>query len=388
MLARLHAPIKDYQWGSASAISDFHRQAPKGSPEAEQWFGGHPLAGTTILQGEGDVPFGEWLKGTSTSFPLLVKLLAAATPLSIQVHPNTEQAARGFEAEERKGVPRESAARNYRDSSAKPELMISLSPAFRALVGFHTPKALAQRIQRWEEAGLDGGTADSARRLAGMSTRQCVEWIVFEEEAVRRCVSGLSEWALGEIDLPLTDVTAAERAVMASLASAHPGDKGLVFGLLMHHVALGHGEAVFVDAGVVHAYIEGFGLEVMLPSDNVVRAGLTAKHTDGDEFLALATCEPVDRPPVVDPLDDGSVSHYSGFRAPFVVRRLTSGGSVLLDHTSAVIVFEDAHGEVSGAVSSHSATRGDVVFVSEDEQEISFRGEGSLWVVSAKISQV
>jgi mannose-6-phosphate isomerase len=175
---------------------------------------------------------------------------------------------------------------------------------------------------------------------------------------------------------------------MASLASAHPSDKGLMFGLLMHHVALGHGEAVFVDAGVVHAYIQGFGLEVMLPSDNVVRAGLSAKHTDADEFLALATCKPVDRPPVVDPVDDGSVSHYSGFRAPFVVRRLTSGGSVLLGHTSAVIVSEDAQGEVSGAVSSHSATQGDVVFVSEDEQEISFRGEGSLWVVSAKISQV
>ena len=87
--------------------------------------------------------------------------------------------------------------------------MISLSPAFRALVGFHPPKALAQRIQRWEEAGLDGGTAEGARHLAGMSTRECVEWIVFEEEAVRRCVSGVSEWALGEIASPLDDVTAA-----------------------------------------------------------------------------------------------------------------------------------------------------------------------------------
>ena len=79
--------------------------------------------------------------------PFLVKILAAESPLSIQVHPTLEQAQAGFAAEEAAGVPRDAAERTYKDPNHKPELLCALEP-FEALCGFRpvdgTLAALAQ----------------------------------------------------------------------------------------------------------------------------------------------------------------------------------------------------------------------------------------------------
>jgi hypothetical protein len=134
---------------------------------------------------------------------------------------------------------------------------------------------------------------------------------------------------------------------LSTLATAHPGDPGILFGLLMHHVSLAQGEALFVDAGVVHAYLEGMGLEVMLPSDNVIRAGLTTKYIDRDEFLSVASLEPSSSPPFVVPQEHGDSLLYSGFPAGFRVYKLSQGGSLSLLESHAIVFSDGARGTVS-----------------------------------------
>jgi mannose-6-phosphate isomerase len=381
MFAPLEAPMKDFAWGSIGAISAFRGQVVSSAIEAEQWFGGHPRSGTRISRGARETGFSGWLDETGIEFPLLAKLLAAAQPLSIQVHPSDKQAREGFAAEEERVPSQVPETRNYSDPSAKPELIICLSPQFRALVGFITVEMLAERLVRWEKAGLDVFALRTAKKLLDLPLREGVEWALSGDSDVAWCVAGLSTWSLANLDPSMNGEVRDEHHVMSTLATAHPGDPGILFGLLMHHVSLAQGEALFVDAGVVHAYLEGMGLEVMLPSDNVIRAGLTTKYIDRDEFLSVASLEPISSPPFVVPQDHGDSSLYSGFPAGFRVYKLSQGGSLSLLESHAIVFSDGARGSVSGAESSVDVTPGQVFFVTASEAKMRFEGEGALWIV-------
>ena len=381
MFAPLEAPMKDFAWGSIGAISAFRGRAASRALEAEQWFGGHPRSGTRIFQGVGETEFSGWLAEKGIDFPLLVKLLAASQPLSIQVHPSQTQAREGFFAEEQREPSQISAPRNYSDASAKPELIICLSASFTALVGFITTEMLAQRVSRWEAAGLDSSALRMVKRLLDQSLRERVEWLLSGDRDVVQCVAEVSAWSLSGLDASIRGEVLLEHRVMSALAAAHPGDSGILFGLLMHHVSLAQGEALFVDSGVVHAYLQGVGLEVMLPSDNVVRAGLTSKHIDRDEFLSLASLEPISSPPFVAPQDIGHSLLYAGFPAGFSVHKMTRGGHISLGGSFAIVLSDGACGKVSGGESSLDVTPGQVFFATASEAELRFEGEGTLWIV-------
>jgi len=381
MFLPLDAPIKDFAWGSTGAISAFRARATSSAREAEQWFGGHPRGGTRIFQGVGETEFSGWLAKEKIEFPLLVKLLAATEPLSIQVHPSSKQASDGFAAEEQRQALGGSKPRNYSDTSAKPELMISLSPQFTALVGFITPEMLAHRLSGWEKSGLEVAVSEILKRKLDLPLRAAIEWVLRGESDVLQCVWGLSAWSLGDLGPAASDEVHQEHHVMSSLATAHPGDAGILFGLLMHHVSLAEGEALFVDAGVVHAYLEGVGLEVMLPSDNVVRAGLTTKHVDREEFLSIANCDPISSPPFVVARDTGDALLYTDFPAGFSVNKVTGGGGLALVDSHAIVLSDGAHGRLSGAESEIDVTPGQVFFATAGEADLHFDGDGTLWIV-------
>ena len=381
MFAPLEAPMKDFAWGSIGAISAFRGQVLSSAIEAEQWFGGHPRSGTTIFQGARETDFSGWLEETGIEFPLLTKVLAAVQPLSIQVHPSEKQAKEGFAAEEKRVPLQVSELRNYSDAFAKPELVICLSPQFRALVGFITAGMLARRLLRWEKAGLDVSALHIVKRLLDLPLREGVEWALSGDSDVLQCVAGLSAWSFADLDPSMNGEVRDEHHVMSTLAAAHPGDPGILFGLLMHHISLAQGEALFVDAGVVHAYLDGMGLEVMLPSDNVVRAGLTTKYSDRDEFLSVASLEPISSPPFVVPQDHGDSLLYSDFPAGFRVYRLSQGAGLSLIDSHAIVFSDGARGKVSGAESSLDVTPGQVFFATASEAELRFEGAGALWIV-------
>lgn len=296
-MLRLDNPIQRYAWGSPTAVPELLGQEPDGGPVAEVWLGAHPALPSVVHAGDGlhrldeliaADPAGTLGSGVVARFgpalPYLLKVIAAARPLSLQVHPELARAREGYALEEAAGVPRDAPHRNYRDANHKPELVYALTP-FEAMCGFRAPRRAAELL-----AGLD---APLARRLAA----------VLEErpspDGVRAAFRGLLEESTRPSAAEVAEVANAcqwriERGspspradhTVVQLAQAYPGDPGVVTSLLLNPVSLQPGEAMFVPAGGVHAYLSGVAVELMASSDNVLRAGLTAKHIDIPELLA------------------------------------------------------------------------------------------------------
>src|SRR6478735_9150238 len=138
MLVPLSNDARDYDWGSTTLIPQLAGRSPSGRPEAEVWFGDHPADPAETPDGR---PLDMWIAdeghshGVPEHLPYLLKLLAAASALSIQAHPSKAQAEAGFAREEAAGIARDAADRTYRDDNHKPELIVALSEEFRALAG-------------------------------------------------------------------------------------------------------------------------------------------------------------------------------------------------------------------------------------------------------------
>lgn len=382
MAHRLISQPKNYDWGVPGALSQILGREPSTSPEAEIWWGNHPLAGCTISTHDGILDFPTWLEQTGTHFPLLVKLLAAQKPLSIQVHPSEEQAKLGFEDEERRGIPLDARERTYKDRYAKPELLIALSDEFVALVGFAPEQTVRDRLNRWIDAGAPQSLGVVMEQVAG-NPSEAARLIVQESVPVKDLVKELGAWlsSLNPSDPPAATVD--EARLLQKVSAAHPGDSGILFSLLMHHVYLKRGEAVFVDAGEVHAYVEGFGLEVMLPSDNVIRAGLTSKHKDVEAFLELGNFSQTTAPSLVTPVGNAVQDTYQDFGGMFAVHRISSGAESLPITRPSVCFVES--GEVvvrdSGAT---NLSRGEAVLAIPGDTILPGSKDAILWVVHAE----
>jgi mannose-6-phosphate isomerase len=261
----LQGVVQHYEWGDERAIPNFLGVAPDTRPWAELWFGTHRGGPSLVRDDAGLIPLSQHV-GDLT---FLVKVIAAARPLSLQTHPDDVRAVTGYRAEDASGVPIDAPQRIYRDQSAKPELLVALT-TFEAICGFRDPAdSLADcRTNGWDELG---------DRLERDGLAECVRWAL--ADGPHRLPATLPAWA-------------------AQLADAYPEHGGVLVALLMHHVVLQPGEALFLGAGNVHAYLSGTGLEVMASSDNVVRAAFTRKHVDVDEFLTIAALS-ASAPPVI-----------------------------------------------------------------------------------------
>ncbi len=230
--------------------------------------------------------------------PFLLKVLAAEEPLSLQAHPSAEQANEGFAREEASGIPVDSAERNYRDASHKPELVVALT-RFEALAGFRDPHRTvrflgALAVPALEPyVGLLAGQPDSGGLRALFTT-----WITLPAQALVTllpavldgCVAYLSNADTGGIEFAQEARTALE------LGEAYPGDAGVLASLLLNRVTLEPGQGLFLDAGNLHAYLHGTAVEIMANSDNVLRGGLTPKHVDVPELLRVLDFDTVDVP--------------------------------------------------------------------------------------------
>jgi len=296
-LLRMHNPLMPYAWGSPTAIPELlGRENPNGSPWAELWMGAHPKAPSSVDHGgerwrldalierDPEAILGPEAAMSGGALPFLFKVLAAGSPLSIQCHPDKAQAAAGFAREEALGIPRDAANRSYRDANHKPELIVALTQ-FTALKGFravmeireglatHVPLALLP-----ERALLDepGGLRRFFSALMNLP-RERREMVL--ETALRRSAPG--GW-------------------VHRLHRKYPGDIGALAPLILNMVTLHPGEALFLEARELHAYLEGLGLEVMANSDNVLRGGLTQKHVDVPELLSTLNFDPI-QPRILSP---------------------------------------------------------------------------------------
>jgi mannose-6-phosphate isomerase len=279
-------PIREYEWGSTSALPRLLRVPPTGRPQAELWMGAHDSASSTVDSGSLALriaadPVGELGESVAAEhgsrLPFMLKVLAAASPLSIQAHPSLAQARAGYAAEEDRGVPLDARERNYKDDNHKPELLCALTP-FRALGGF---RAIPDTIRLLAGLGVPALDADAALLAEPDGLRALVRRWLTEP------VAGLVEQVAAACDGDLTGEFAAEREVAVDLAAGFPGDPGVLIALLMNHVLLQPGEAMFMPAGNLHVYLSGTGVEIQANSDNVLRGGLTPKHIDVAELLAI-----------------------------------------------------------------------------------------------------
>jgi mannose-6-phosphate isomerase len=303
--------VRPYAWGSRTAIPELlGHPVPAPHPQAELWLGAHPADPSVLLHADGaqtsllealhadpDRHLGaRCAQRWGTRLPFLLKVLAAEEPLSLQAHPSSAQAAEGFAREEARGIPRDAPERNYSDPSHKPELICALTE-LHALAGFRDPLRTVELL-----AALDMPALEPYRRMLaaepnadGLRTL-FTTWITMPEPTVKAvlpctldaCVALLRRDGVCHDFRPHRGRDFRyECRVVLELAETYPDDVGVLAALLLNHVVLAPGEAMYLPAGHLHSYLRGTAVEISANSDNVLRGGLTAKHIDVPELLRV-----------------------------------------------------------------------------------------------------
>lgn len=292
-MERVHGVVQHYAWGDPTFIPELLGLEPDGTPWAELWLGTHPRGPSTLDDGS---PLSE-LTG---ELPYLLKVLAAGQPLSLQTHPDAEQARAGF------------ARGAYADPYPKPELLCALTP-FVALCGLRPTEATIELLDELGATQLGDAVHEGGPGAA---------------------LEGLYR---GEID-PIPVVAACEGSErdearwVRRLDRRYPGEPSVAATLLLNLVALRPGQAVRLDAGNLHAYLSGSGIELMGPSDNVIRGGLTEKHVDVDDLLAIVDRTPLERPVLPDGVQfDLPAASVALVRLEAGEQRLAVGGELSID---------------------------------------------------------
>lgn len=372
MLLHLTNAPRDYAWGSDSLLAELEGREPTGAPEAEVWFGDHP-------GDPADVTVGGTLDAvTGGKLPYLLKLLAAAQPLSIQVHPTIDQARDGWRRES--ALAPDAPERNYRDANHKPELLVALSDRFESLSGL---RPVAETLALLDALEATPGVVALRARLStdGDALRETIEWLLDGSagDAVDEIIDAVVQSAGGEA----AGEWATTLRAVATIAETYPGDPGVVVALLMNHVVLRRGQGVFLRAGLLHAYLSGLGVEIMAASDNVLRGGLTPKRIDVPELLAIVDTTP-GVVPVLRPEAAGPVASYDVPVSDFALRRVTlSGDPVTIDVEGPAMVLSTA-GDVSvgGVDATVDIAVGSVAYASREENSLTLSGVGEAFVAT------
>ncbi len=262
------------------------------------WMGAHPKAPSTVKTKHGDESLMDLIKqqphdilGKETAsvfenrLPYLFKVLAIEEPLSIQVHPNREQAKKGFARENHLGIPMDAAERNYRDDSHKPECICALTH-FWALNGFRDRSTIIRRLRETCSNTLDKGIRELEEHADSQGLKRFLDILLnLEENDIEKILDRAVPYAEARRSRdPAFDW-------MVRLHNTYPGDIGVLFPLILNLVCLNPGQAMYLPAGQMHAYLKGVGIELMANSDNVLRGGLTPKHVDVPELLRILNFE-------------------------------------------------------------------------------------------------
>ncbi len=401
-MQRLDGAVRRYAWGSRTLLPRFLGGEPDGDPHAELWLGAHPgdpaalEDGTSLADLIARRPVAalgpEVARRFGGRLPFLMKALAAAEPLSLQVHPTAARARAGFAREHAAGIPVGARHRSYQDESHKPELIVALT-RFEGMAGFRDVERSAAILRMldlpWADAVADQltvGEPDKALHtvvadLLALPGDEIAELLTAVSAAARRAEeeghrrrppSRRMHRERDDVDREATRVF----AQTPPLAERYPRDPGVLVTLLLNHVILRPGEAMFLDAGIVHAYTSGFGVEIMAASDNVVRAGLTPKHVDVPELLEIADFRPTP-PPQWDPEEAGPTTlAYTPPVAEFSLHVVSAPAADLPVAGPCIVLALDGEVTVATAADSQTLAQGDAVFVGYDEGALELSGAG------------
>ncbi|MFD9895014.1 mannose-6-phosphate isomerase, class I [Amycolatopsis sp. NPDC059027] len=380
----LRNAVRPYAWGSRTAIPELlGRPVPAPHPEAELWMGAHPGDPSHVIGPDGTErsllelvdadPIGQLGERCARHWggrlPFLLKILAAEEPLSMQAHPSAEQAAEGHAREERAGIPRDAANRNYPDPTAKPELVCALTE-FHALAGFRAPERTIALLQAIETPGLAKyavlleAQPDPAGLRALFTTWITLPQASLDEllpEVLDSCVQHVK--AHGEFS--------EECRTILELGEAHPRDAGVLAALLLNRLTLRAGEAIYLPAGNLHLYLHGTAVEILANSDNILRCGLTPKHVDVPELLRVVdfACGEM---PVQSGRQDGRMAVYHTDAPEFELSRVEWAAGetdeIVVDCAGPQILL---------------CTAGDLLVTAADGEQVELRRGRSVWLPAA-----
>lgn len=379
-MIRVDNTPRDYAWGSLTDIATLRGLTPSGGPEAELWLGTHPGSPTRIIDPDeagGATTLSEFFAGRNEEpLPFLLKLLAADKPLSIQAHPSPQQAQDGFARENVAGIPLDAPNRNYKDSSHKPELIVALSDTFEALCGFRDVSETIDQLETLIQANIQACQPTSA-------LSQFISELSSHENPLGWAVS----WALtsDEAHALVSEISVAGRVarddLLTELATDYPGDPGIIVALLLNRVTLSRGQALYLPAGNMHAYIRGCGVELMAASDNVLRGGLTTKHVDVPELLSVVTTDVMPVPYLLPQIQGDGVEIFRPDVPDFALAHI-SGTDIdahldLTRHSIAICVSGQI--TLTGHQSEITLNQGDIACVTADEATVKLSGTGELF---------
>ena len=387
---RLKNTIQEYAWGSPTFIPSLLGTVnPEGTPKAEIWMGTHPKAPSTVIDENGETALPELIGDDPSAvlgervaarfkgqLPFLFKVLAAGHALSIQAHPNLNQARAGFERENKKGVPLDAWDRNYRDPNHKPEIICALTP-FWAMCGFRPIDEIVTNLDFLADTVLAKPFAVLKRKPGGKTLRRFFGFLL-----------ALEKKAAGDL-VTVTCRRAAKRSDdvhnwVIKLNEQQPGDVGIICPLLLNTYLLEPGEAIFLGAGELHAYLEGLGIELMANSDNVLRGGLTKKHVDPDELLRTLTFN-AESVPILQGHDvSPGVAVFDTPAEEFSLSRITITGEIPYNaeenrNVEIFIVTEGSCLLRAGAADGMELVKGESVFVPASAAPYRITGSATLF---------
>jgi mannose-6-phosphate isomerase len=344
-LFRLDGKVQHYAWGGYYYIPALLHLPEEGKPSAEYWMGAHQSAPSVIATAGAPATLDQLVKADPENvlgdkvwkrfgeLPYLLKILDVKEMLSIQVHPTKEEAEKGFARENEAGIPLNAPDRNYKDNNHKPEIMVALSE-FWLLHGFLPEDKLKKVLQ----------TVPEFASLSGIYEKESYFGLykaVMEmpQEQVNTLLRPLAERVLPAYQaksLPKSDPAFwTGRAIANDPQGLDKLDRGIFSIYFFNIVQVQPGEAVFQDAGIPHAYLEGQNVELMANSDNVLRGGLTPKHIDVPELLKHTRFEAV-HPAILsgEPSEDGLEIIYDSPAPDFVVSRISLERGERYEHTN------------------------------------------------------
>ena len=377
MLLRIENTPRGYAWGSTTAIAELLGTQPSGAPEAELWLGDHPGSPARIVTDDPSTAsnLSALLRARGEKLPFLLKVLAAAEPLSLQAHPTIAQAREGFARENAAGIALDAPERNYKDELHKPELIFALSDPFIALAGFRPVVEARAALAAAEQPAL---AAFVDRLVDDAALPELVRWLIEGGPAIARIVDALTATAR---TLEHSPRDGESWATVRRLADHYPGDPGIALSMLMHTVVLRPGEALYLPTGNIHSYQQGLAIEVMAASDNVLRGGLTPKHVDVPELMRVLDARPMAEPRIAPVEVAPGVRRFTPDVVDFALTVVDAGAAaagVTLDTGGpAIVLCLDGEVDLCSATTAQAAfalARGQSAY--SDERELCLRGLG------------
>lgn len=391
-MQKLINSVQHYAWGSKNALTELYGVAnPDNQPMAELWMGAHPRSSSKVQDAQGNLHslrevieqdkaglLGSAVAERFGELPFLFKVLCAAQPLSIQVHPNKQASEIGFAKENAAGIPLDAAERNYKDPNHKPELVFALTP-FLAMNAFRPFSEIVSLLQ--PVAGANQAIAH------------------FLQEPGAECLSQLfasllnlkgdeKSRALAVLKAALNSQQGEPWETIRVISEFYPDDSGLFSPLLLNVVKLNPGEAMFLFAETPHAYLQGVALEVMANSDNVLRAGLTPKYIDIPELVANVqfVAKPANQLLTTPVKSDGELD----FPIPvddfaFSLHELTTSGADISQQSAAILFCIEGEAVLSKGEQRLVLRPGESAFIGANESPVNISGAGRLARVYNKL---